>query len=125
MNCSADVFIEEGGSVNVQQGAGMTFRNGSQLVLQDGAKLILGQDASIKMSGDMELDLNRLVFVDSATGYRYKISFQEHPVSGGNVTVMNYERVQQQEKEAENERLAVETERATKELDERLKRLGI
>ena len=90
INSAADVNIESGSNVNIDEGASVVFQGNSSLVVKNGAKLDLGSDAKVKMSGDIEMDLAKLVFVDSATGYRYKISFREVNDCAGNRVVMDY-----------------------------------
>ena len=37
----------------------------------------MGSDTTVKMGGDVEIDLSKLVFVDSKTGRKFRISFRD------------------------------------------------
>ena len=125
VNSKADIFIEEGSKVNVASGTKVVFESGSQLKLGEGAKFEMGSNTSMKMAGDMELDLAKLVFVDSRTNRRYKIAFEDVPTcGGGNEVMMTYERLPDVE-ETTDETTAEDTERSARELDKKLKSLGI
>lgn len=122
VNSRADIFIEDGSSVEVANGSKVTFQSGSKLSLRNGATLEMGTDTQVKMSGDTELDLDKLVFFDSKTNRRYRISFVETPAChGGNSILMTYERLP----DKTNEEIAEETELDSRELDDKLKSLGI
>lgn len=125
VSCAADVFIESESTVNVAEGAKVVFQGNSSLVVKNGANLDLGSDSKVKMSGDIEMDLAKLVFVDSTTGYKYRISFREVNDCAGNRVVMDYQRVESQEETVDNREIAIETERNARELNEKLKTLGL
>ena len=93
MNSSADIFIEDGSKVNVADGATMTFQEGASLELKNGATFTMGTDTSVKMSGEMEMDLSRLVFTDSRTGRKYRIWFRDAHECEGRGIVMDYAEV--------------------------------
>ena len=125
MNINADVFLEGESKVNVASGASMTFQDGSSLKLKNGAKFEMGTDTTVKMAGDMELDISKLVFVDSTTNRRFKISFRDaHACEGGGI-VMDYSEVQESESTTTNREVANQTALDAKELDAKLKSLGI
>lgn len=119
----ADVFLNES-KVNVSQGTEMEFASGSTLRLRDGANLEMGSETTMKMSGDVELDLNKLVFVDSRTGRKYKISFRDAHVSEGGGIVMDYSEVKESDVQ-EGTRTAKGTSLDARELDKKLKSLGV
>ena len=124
VNVNADVFVEDGSNVNVASGAKMKFEDGSTLQLANGAKFEMGATTSMKMAGAVELDLNKVVFLDSTNGRRYKISFRDaHECEGGGI-VMDYTRLPDEEP-ATSEEIADETELDARELDNKLKSLGI
>ena len=124
VNTNADVFIGGESRVNVADGAEITMQNGSSLVLKSGASLEMGSETRVKMGGDIELDFRRLVFVDPATGNKYRISFRDaHEIEGGG-TVMEYEKVPEEEMSTPKE-VADGTTADARELDEKLKSLGI
>lgn len=124
VNSAADVFIEKDSNVNVSENANVTFQNGSSLVIKNGAKFEMGSDTTVKMGGDIEIDFNKLVFVDSQTGRRYKISFRDaHECEGGGV-VMDYRRVKDT-KPPKPQEIVQGTELDSRELDKKLKQLGI
>lgn len=125
INSNADVFIEEGSQVNVASGAKMTFEEGAELKLKDGSKFEMGTDTTVRMSGDIELDLSKLVFVDSTTGRKFKISFRDAHECEGIGIVMDYSEVEQQEAETTPRKSPVNTELDARELDKKLKSLGI
>lgn len=125
MNINADVFLEGESKMNVASGASMTFQDGSSLKLKNGAKFEMGTDTTVKMAGDMELDISKLVFVDSTTNRRYKISFRDaHACEGGGI-VMDYSEVQESESTTTNREVADQTALDARELDAKLKSLGI
>ena len=76
MNIGANMFVEEDAKVNMANGTKMTFQSGSTLELKDGSVFKMGNNTSVKMSGDIELDVNKLVFVDSKTGSKWKLVFR-------------------------------------------------
>ena len=124
VNSSADVFIEEESTVNVNAGAKVNFQRGSELKLENGAKFEMGTNTTVKMSGDIELDLDKLVFFDSKTGRRYKISFRDAHHGEGFGIVMDYKRLPDVEPLTDEE-VVEETELDARELDDKLKSLGI
>ena len=118
------MFIEKGSKVNVSEDASMTFQNGATLAIKNGAKFEMGSDTTVKMGGDIEIDFNKLVFVDSRTGKKYRISFRDaHECEGGGV-VMDYKRVPSARPPTPPE-IVEETELDSRELDKKLKTLGI
>lgn len=121
VHMNADVFVEEGSSLNVDNGAEITFQEGSSLVIKNGAKFEMGNDTEFKMAGDVELDVSRLVFVDSATGKKYRISFREAHECEGSGVVMEYSKVE----DDATEEVVEQTERSATELDQKLKSLGL
>ena len=124
VNIKADVFVEDESNVVVSKGAKMVFQNGAELNVKNGAKLTLGSDTTVQMSGTTELDLNKLVFVDSTNGRRYRISFRDaHECEGGGI-VMDYARLPDEESDS-SERAVEETELDAREFDRKLKSLGI
>ena len=124
VNTAADIFIEKDSKVNVSKDASVTFQDGSSLVIKNGAKFEMGTDTTVKMGGDIEIDFNKLVFVDSQTGKKYRISFRDaHECEGGGV-VMDYKRVPSAKPPTPPE-IVEETELDSRELDNKLKTLGI
>lgn len=95
MNVKADVFFENGSKIYVDDGSKLTFQDGSELKLTNGAKFEMGTNTTVKMSGDIELDLAKLVFFDSNTNRRYRISFRDAHCGEGMGVVMDYERVEE------------------------------
>lgn len=126
MNVAADVFVEDGSNVNVAENAKVTFQNGSSLVLKNGANFTMGSDTQVKMSGDIELDLNKLVFFDSKTGRKYKITFREASEGEGypGSTVMEYWKMEDDEATSTRD-IVADTEAGARELDDKLKKLGL
>jgi hypothetical protein len=124
VNVNADVFVESGSNVNVASGATMRFEHGASLKLANGAKFTMGASTSMKLDGAVELDLSKVVFKDSTNGRRYKISFRDaHECEGGGI-VMDYTRLPDEEEQT-SEEIAEETELDARELDKKLKSLGI
>lgn len=121
VNSAADVFIESGSNVNVDENAKMTFQSGSSLVIQDGARFEMGSDTTVRMGGDVEIDLNKLVFVDSATGRKFKISFRDAHESEGGGIVMDYSECSNRS----SQDIVDETELDSRELNNKLKQLGL
>lgn len=121
VHTSADVFVEDGSKINVASGASMVINSGASLTIRDGASFEMGTNTSVKMAGDIELDLAKLVFVDSSTGRKYKISFRETCGCEGGGIVMDYEKVV----EDSSNRTANETMLDARELDKKLKSLGV
>ena len=120
---SADILLEEGSNVNIGKNSNIVMMDGSKLSLKNGASLELGSATNIKMNGNVELDLAKLTFYDSRTGNRYRISFRDATCCEGDGIVMEYSKVE--ETETESERSASITETDAKELDLKLKQLGI
>ena len=108
--------------MNVADGAQVTFQDGAILKLRNGAKFEMGNNTAVKMSGDIELDLSKLVFVDSVNGGRYKISFREAHECEGKGIVMDYEKLADEETSRE---IVDDTALDAKELDEKLKSLDL
>jgi hypothetical protein len=123
VNSSADVFLEKG-DVTVTSEAKVTFQKGSELKLENGAKFNMGTNTTVKMSGDIELDLAKLVFFDSTTGRRYKISFRDAHIGEGLGIVMDYKRLPDVEPATDEEEVE-DAELDARELDKKLKSLGI
>ena len=124
VNVKADVFMEYESAMEVAKGAKVTFQKGSELLIKDGAKFTLGSDTTMKMAGDVELDLNKVVFLDSTNGRRYRISFRDaHECEGGGI-VMDYTRLPDEEPKTDEEDVE-DTELDARELDKKLKSLGI
>ena len=121
MNIGANMFIEEGAKVNVANGAKMTLQSGAGLELKDGATFTMGNNTSVKMSGDIELDANKLVFVDSKTGGKWKLVFRPAVGPEGTGTVVEYIQVTDDGLATTNQRTALDA----RELDEKLKKLGM
>ena len=121
MNIGANMFIEEGAKVNVANGAKMTLQSGASLELKDGAIFTMGNNTSVKMSGDIELDVNKLVFVDSKTGGKWKLVFRQAVGREGTGTVVEYIQVTDDGLATTNQRTALDA----RELDEKLKKLGM
>lgn len=116
-------------------GAEVTFQNGASLVLKNGANLDLGSSTTMKMNGDVELDINRLTFVDSTTGKKYKIGFRDAHESEGSGVVMTYKQVHNEDgdKESSGSQLDPEediviverTTNAARKLNDKLKKFGL
>lgn len=121
MNIGANMFIEEGAKVNVANGAKMTLQSGASLELKDGAIFTMGNNTSVKMSGDIELDVNKLVFVDSKTGGKWKLVFRQAVGREGTGTVVEYVQVTDDGLATTNQRTALDA----RELSEKLKKLGM
>lgn len=121
VNVGANVFVEDGAKVNMANGAKMTLQNGASLELKDGASLTMGNNTSVKMSGDIELDVNKLVFVDSKTGGKWKLVFRDAVGPEGTGTVVEYIQVTDEGLATTNQRTALDA----RELDEKLKKLGM
>lgn len=124
VNTAADVFVEDGSNVNVASGANVTFNNGAKLVLKNGAKFEMGTNTTVKMSGDIELDIDKLVFVDKKNDRKFKISFRDANVGEGCGIVMDYNEVVEDDSASQRESIEI-TKDDAKELDEKLKSLGI
>jgi hypothetical protein len=124
INSSADVFVEEGSKVNVAEGASVQFQPGSTLKIKSGANLEMATGTTVKMMGDVELDLNKVVFVDGSTGRKYRIGFRDGHESEGGGVVMTYSQLTEEEA-ASPKQIADDKESASRELVEKLKTLGI
>ena len=81
----------------------------------------MGNNTSVKMSGDIELDVNKLVFVDSKTGGKWKLVFRQAVGPEGTGTVVEYVQVTDDGLATTNQRTALDA----RELDEKLKKLGM
>lgn len=125
VNSKADVFVEGGSQVSVADGAKVEFRKGSTLKIQDGASFEVGTSSPVSLKGDVELDIARLVLLDSTTGRKYRLNFVESETcDGGTCLQMTYEKVS--EPQATTTEKAVEkTSRAAADLNSRLKSLGL
>lgn len=122
VNSNADIFINGGSKVNVADGAEITVQDGATLKIADGAKFEMGSQTTVKMGGDIEIDLDKLVFLDSKTNRRYKISFRDAGTCEGSGIVMDYSEVN------ENETTTSATQRTAddaKQLVSKLKSLGL
>ena len=119
---NADMFVESDKNVVVKENANITFQNGASLVMKNGANLEMGTNTTMKMAGDIEIDLEKLVFLDSKTGNKYKISFRDAKPFEGRGVVMDYEKVEDAERDVGE---CVMTEVDARELDKKLKSLGI
>ena len=124
VNVKGDVFVENDSNVDVADGASMTFRSGSSLKIQNGAIFEMGRNTTVKMGGDVEIDLANLVFVDSTTGSKYKISFRDAHECEGTGVVMEYHKVLE-ESETSDVDVVQRGQLDAKELDKKLKTLGI
>jgi hypothetical protein len=83
----------------------------------------MSDDTKVTMAGATEIDLNKLVFLDSKTGRRYKISFRDAQNSEGSGIVMDYERIEDASPTTQD--VVDTTERNAFDLDDKLKSLGI
>ena len=123
VNSSADIFIENNSKVNVADGAEITIQNGAALVVKNGARFEMGAGTTVKMGGDVEMDLSKLVFVDSNTGRKFRISFRDAHECEGDGVVMEYEEVK--ESDTSETRAVEQTRLDARELDKKLKSLGV
>lgn len=121
MNIGANVFIEPNAKVNMASNSKMTFDTGSSLELRDGATFKMGSNTSVKMTGDIELDVSKLVFVDSKTGGKWKLVFRDAVGMEGTGTVVEYVKVTEDSTNSISQRSALDA----RELNEKLKNLGI
>ena len=121
VNVGANVFVEDGAKVNMANGTKTTFQSGSMLELKDGSIFKMGNNTSVKMSGDIELDVNKLVFVDSKTGNKWKLVFRQAVGREGTGTVVEYVQVTDEGSATRATRTAVDA----RELSEKLKSLGM
>lgn len=121
VNVGANVFVEEGAKVNFANESKVTLQSGATLELKDGALFKMGNNTSVKMSGDIELDVNKLVFVDSKTGGKWKLVFRQAVGKEGTGTVVEYVNVT----EESSTRRATQTTMDARELDDKLKKLGL
>lgn len=82
----------------------------------------MGTQTAVKMQGDIELDLTRLVFLDSTTGRKFRIQFRDAHESEGTGVVMEYSEVSDSETPTQTtQRAALDV----RELSSKLKQLGI
>ena len=102
VHTKADIFVEEGSSINVADGVEMTFRQGSSLKLANGASFEMGSNTSFNVKGDMEIDVSRLVFKDDA-GNKYRIAFRPATTCEGEGVVMEYFKVEDEQTETPRE----------------------
>lgn len=123
VNSSADMFLEKG-SLNVGDGVGVTFRKGAALTLENGAKFEMGTNTTVKMSGDIELDLSKLVFSDSKTGRKFRISFRDAHGDEGSGVIMEYNEVSSDDVSSIVE-LSENAALDASELSEKLEQLGV
>lgn len=121
VNVGANVFVEEGAKVNFANESKVTLQSGATLELKDGALFKMGSNTSVKMSGDIELDVNKLVFVDSKTGGKWKLVFRQAVGCEGSGTVVEYVNVTEESSTTR----AAQTLTDARELDEKLKKLGM
>ena len=121
VNVGANVFVEEGAKVNFANDSKVTLQSGATLELKDGALFKMGNNTSVKMSGDIELDVNKLVFVDSKTGGKWKLVFRPAVGREGTGTVVEYVNVTEESSTSR----ATQTAMDARELDDKLKKLGL
>lgn len=121
VNVGANVFVEDGAKVNFANESKVTLQSGATLELKDGALFKMGSNTSVKMSGDIELDVNKLVFVDSKTGGKWKLVFRQAVGKEGTGTVVEYVNVT----EDSSTTRAAQTTLDARELDDKLKKLGL
>ena len=121
VNVGANVFVEEGAKVNFANDSKVTIQSGATLELKDGALFKMGNNTSVKMSGDIELDVNKLVFVDSKTGGKWKLVFRQAAGKEGTGTVVEYVNVTEESSTSR----AAQTAMDARELDDKLKKLGL
>jgi hypothetical protein len=82
----------------------------------------MGSQTTMKMNGDVEIDLDKLVFLDSKTNRRFKISFRDAGGCEGSGIVMDYQEVNEPEPTTQTSQRAADD---AKELASRLRSLGI
>ena len=121
VNVGANVFVEGGANVNFADESKVTLQSGATLELKDGALFKMGRNTSVKMSGDIELDVNKLVFVDSKTGGKWKLVFRQAVGKEGTGTVVEYVNVTEDSSTSK----ATQTAMDARELDDKLKKLGL
>ena len=121
VNVGANVFVEGGANVNFADESKVTLQSGATLELKDGALFKMGRNTSVKMSGDIELDVNKLVFVDSKTGGKWKLVFRKAVGREGTGTVVEYVNVTEESSTSR----ATQTAMDARELDDKLKKLGL
>ena len=73
------------------------------------------------MTGDIELDVSKLVFVDSKTGGKWKLVFRDAVGMEGTGTVVEYVKVTEDSTNSISQRSALDA----RELNEKLKNLGM
>ena len=91
VSSKADIFLENGSSVNVDEGSTVTFQDNSALVLKPGAKFEMSAESSMKMSGTVEINLDKAVFVSK--GIKYKLSFRNATPCEGEGVILEYKKV--------------------------------
>lgn len=121
MNIGANVFVEEGAKVNMANGSKTTLQRGAAIELKDGATLTTGANTSVKLGGDIELDVSKLVFVDSTTGKKWKLVFRNAVGPEGTGTVVEYVQVTDERSATRAANTALDA----RELDEKLRKLGV
>lgn len=92
VSSSADIFLENGSSVNVDEGSTVTFQDKSSLVLRPGAKFEMSPESSMKMSGPVEINLDNAIFISN--GIKYKLSFRNPTPCEGDGVVLEYTKVE-------------------------------
>ena len=107
--------------MNFANDSKVTLQSGATLELKDGALFKMGRNTSVKMSGDIELDVNKLVFVDSKTGGKWKLVFRQAVGKEGTGTVVEYVNVTEESSTSR----ATQTAMDARELDDKLRKLGL
>mgnify|MGYP003291822332 CR=1 FL=1 len=92
VSSSADIFLENGSSVNVDEGSTVTFQDKSSLVLRPGAKFEMSPESSMKMSGPVEINLDKAIFISN--GIKYKLCFRNPTPCEGDGVVLEYTKVE-------------------------------
>ena len=115
--------MEKTSKTYVGNGAKVTFQGGSSLAMKDGASIDMGQNTSLKVSGDVEVDVNKLVLVDSKTGIKCRITLRQAVGPEGSGVVVEY--VPVYETSARSSKIANATAMDAREIDEKLKKLGM
>ena len=123
VHVGGDVFMEDGSKTNVADGAKVTFHEGSVLDMKNGSTLNMGVNTTVRMSGDIEIDVNKLMFVDSKTGIKCRLVIRKAVGTEGTGVVVEYVPVDGDD--SSGSRVVNDTRLATRELDEKLKSLGV
>lgn len=124
VNVNADVFVGSDSKVNVASGTEVAFQSGSTLKIRPGANLEIGNETTVKMGGDIEIDVDRLVFLDSKTNRRFKIAFRDASGNEGCGVVVEYSEVPKSESRSTTEVIQTSS-READELVTKLRKLGI